>query len=122
MWLGTKSRMSPISAASTAADRRRNASSPPSSGLNELWSTTSYPCGLPERALRNGEEYNALVGTHLSRSADVSATIGRDRVVDLVVGNRRPDTVHFNFVVVANHTTLGRASLPLNPRRGRNLQ
>jgi hypothetical protein len=41
----------------------------------------------------------------------VSATIGRDRVVDLVVGNRRPYTVHFNFVVVANHTTLGRPTI-----------
>jgi hypothetical protein len=48
---------------------------------------------------------------HLSRSADVSATIGRDRVVDLVVGNRRPYTVHFNFVVVANHMTLGRPTI-----------
>jgi hypothetical protein len=30
-----------------------------------------------------------LVRTHLSRSADVSAIIGRDHVIDLVVGNRR---------------------------------
>jgi hypothetical protein len=37
----------------------------------------------------------------------VSATIGCDCIVDLVVGNRRPYTVHFNFVVVANHATLG---------------
>src|SRR4029434_3665184 len=59
----------------------------------------------------NDTENNALVRTHLSRSADVSATIGRDRVVDLVVGNRRPYTVHFNFVVVANHTTLGRPTI-----------
>src|SRR5215469_8212668 len=56
---------------------------------------------------QNDAEYNALVLTHLSRSTDVSATIGRDHVVDLVVGNTRPCTVHFNFVVVANHTTLG---------------
>ena len=41
----------------------------------------------------------------------MSATIGRDRVVDLVVGNRRPCTVHFNFVVVANHATLGRPTI-----------
>ena len=56
---------------------------------------------------QNDTEYNALVGTHLSRSADVSAPIGRDHVVDLIVGHRRACTVHFNFVVVANHTTLG---------------
>jgi hypothetical protein len=52
-------------------------------------------------------EYNALVLIHLSRSADVSATIGRDHVIDLVGGNGHPHTVHFNFVVVANHATLG---------------
>src|SRR5262249_6613307 len=37
--------------------------------------------------------------------------IGRDHVVDLVVGNRRPCTVHFNLVVVANHATLGRPTI-----------
>src|SRR5262249_23479938 len=47
----------------------------------------------------------------LSRSADVSATIGRDHVIDLVVGNRRPNTVHFNFVVIANDATLGRPTI-----------
>src|SRR5262249_40077629 len=60
---------------------------------------------------QNDTEYNALVGTHLSRSADVSATIGRDHVIDLVVGNRRPNTVHFNFVVIANDATLGRPTI-----------
>ena len=37
----------------------------------------------------------------------MGATIGRDHVIDLVVGNGHPHTVHFNFVVVANHATLG---------------
>src|SRR5215831_6819623 len=60
---------------------------------------------------QNDAEYDALVLTHLSRSADVSATIGRDHVVDLVVGNRRPCTVQLNFVVVANHATLGRPTI-----------
>ena len=41
----------------------------------------------------------------------MSATIGRDHVVDLVSGNWRPFAVHFNFVMVANHTTLGRATV-----------
>ncbi len=41
----------------------------------------------------------------------MSATIGRDHIVDLVVGNRRPYTVHFNFVVVANDATLGRSTI-----------
>src|SRR5215813_7334240 len=67
---------------------------------------------LPSALRRqNDTEYNALVRTHLSRSADVSATIGRDHVIDLVVGNRRPNTVHFNFVVVANDATLGRPTI-----------
>src|SRR5262245_40528594 len=60
---------------------------------------------------QNDTEYNAFVRTHLSRSADVSATIGRDHVIDLVVGNRRPNTVHFNFVVIANDATLGRPTI-----------
>jgi hypothetical protein len=41
----------------------------------------------------------------------VSATIGCDHIIDLVVGHRRPYTVHLNFVVVANHTTLGRPTI-----------
>ena len=41
----------------------------------------------------------------------MSATIGRDHVIDLVVGNRRPNTVHFNFVVIANDATLGRPTI-----------
>src|SRR5215467_15262714 len=60
---------------------------------------------------QNDTEYNALVRTRLSRSADVSATIGRDHVIDLVVGYRRPNTVHFNFVVIANDATLGRPTI-----------
>src|SRR5215510_10925789 len=60
---------------------------------------------------QNDAEQNALVWTHLPWSADVSATIGRDHIVDLVVGNRRPRTVHFNFVMVANHATLGRPTI-----------
>src|SRR5215468_993332 len=60
---------------------------------------------------QNNAEQNALVWTHLPWSADVSATIGRDHIVDLVVGNRRPRTVHFNFVMVANHAALGRPTI-----------
>jgi hypothetical protein len=69
-----------------------------------------HPCWSALR-WQNDTEYNALVRTHLSRSADVSATIGRDHVVDLVVGNRCPYTVHFNFVVVTNHATLSRPTI-----------
>ncbi len=48
---------------------------------------------------------------YLSRSADVSTTIGRYHVVNLVTWNRRPFAVQFDFVVVANHATLGRATI-----------
>src|SRR5262249_28737365 len=35
----------------------------------------------------------------------------RDHIVNLVIGNRHPFAVHFDFVVVANHATLGRATI-----------
>jgi hypothetical protein len=41
----------------------------------------------------------------------MSTTIRRDHIVDLVLGNRRPCTVYFDFVVVANHATLGRPAI-----------
>ena len=41
----------------------------------------------------------------------MSTTIGRDHVVNLVTGNRHPFAVHFDFIVVANHATLGRATI-----------
>src|SRR5215471_4595833 len=67
---------------------------------------------LPSALRRqNDTEYNALVRTHLSRSADVSATIGRDNVIDLVVGNRRPFAVHLDLVMVADHAALRRSTV-----------
>jgi hypothetical protein len=45
----------------------------------------------------------------LAPASGVSTTIGRDHVVYLVIGNRQPLAVHFDFVVVTNHATLGRA-------------
>ena len=41
----------------------------------------------------------------------MSTAIRRDRIIDLVGGNRRPRAVHLNFLVVANHATLGRATI-----------
>ena len=37
----------------------------------------------------------------------MSATVGRDRVVNLGVGNQHPFAIHFDFIVVANHSALG---------------
>ena len=36
-------------------------------------------------------------------------TIRRDRIVDLVIGNRRPFAIHFDFVMIADHAALRRA-------------
>ena len=41
----------------------------------------------------------------------MGATIRRDHVVNRVNGNPHPFAVHFDFVVVANHSTLGRATI-----------
>jgi len=41
----------------------------------------------------------------------MSATIRRDHIVNLVIGDRRPFAVHFDFVVVADHAALGRAAV-----------
>jgi hypothetical protein len=41
----------------------------------------------------------------------VSAAVGRDHVVNLVIGNRYPFSIHFDFVVVTNHATLGWATI-----------
>jgi hypothetical protein len=37
----------------------------------------------------------------------VSATVGGDHIVNLVVGNHHPFAVHYDFIVVANHSALG---------------
>ena len=41
----------------------------------------------------------------------MSATVRRDHVVDFVVRNRRPLAVYFDFVMVADHTALSRATV-----------
>jgi hypothetical protein len=41
----------------------------------------------------------------------MSATIGRDRVDNLVLTDWHPSPIHFDFVVVANHTTSSRTTI-----------
>ena len=41
----------------------------------------------------------------------MGAAIRGDHIVDLVVGNWHPFAVDFDFVVVADHATLGRATI-----------
>src|SRR6516164_1830815 len=60
---------------------------------------------------KNDAEQHAFVRAYLSGSADMSATIRRDHIVDPVIGNRRPFAVHLDFVMVANHAALRRATV-----------
>src|SRR5262245_5874266 len=55
---------------------------------------------------------HAFVAAYLFWSADVSATIGRNDVVNRVSGNRHPLAVNFDFIMVTNHAALGRAAIP----------
>ena len=41
----------------------------------------------------------------------MGTTIRRDHIVDLIVGNWHPFAIDFDFVVVTNHATLGRATI-----------
>jgi hypothetical protein len=72
---------------------------------------SSLTLAMPLCRRRLGRPVSTGFRTHLSRGTNVSATIGRDYVVDRIVGNRRPRTVHFNLVVVTNHATLGRPTI-----------
>src|SRR5262245_10634953 len=45
-------------------------------------------------------EQHPFVRAYLPGRADVSTTVRRDHVVDLVVGNWRPFAVHLDFVMV----------------------
>jgi hypothetical protein len=52
-----------------------------------------------------------LGAAYLSRGANVGTSVGRDHFVNLIAGHRHPFAVHFDFVVVAHHATLGRATI-----------
>jgi hypothetical protein len=49
---------------------------------------------------KNDAEQHAFVQALLRRSADMSATIWRDHIVDPVIGNRRPFAVHLDLVML----------------------
>jgi hypothetical protein len=55
---------------------------------------------------KNDAEQYPFVRAYLPGSADMSTTVWRDHIVDLVIGNRRPLAVHLDFVMVAKHATL----------------
>src|SRR5262244_468585 len=60
---------------------------------------------------KNDAEHYSLIRTFLPGSADMSATIWRDHIVDPVIGNRRPFAVHFDLVMVADHAALRRTTV-----------
>src|SRR5262249_1224520 len=97
-----------------AAVRHRNRS------INEMYDRIYVvSLGAPKRNLTSfvsppGEERRRtarLCSGLLGGGADMSATIRRDNIVDRVVGNRRPFTVHLDLVMVANHAALRRATV-----------
>src|SRR5215510_9781416 len=79
------------------------------------WFHSAQPSATlrPLSALRgkNDAEQHAFVRAYLSGGADMSASIRRDHIVDPVIGNRRPFAVHLDFVMVANHAALRRATV-----------
>src|SRR5262245_10964248 len=60
---------------------------------------------------KNDAEHYSLIRTFLPGSADMSATIWRDHIVDPVIGNRRPFAVHLDLVMVADHAALRRMTV-----------
>src|SRR2546428_11933014 len=60
---------------------------------------------------KNDTKQYPFVRAYLSGSADMSATIRRDHIVDPVIGNRRPFAVYLDFVMVADHAALRGATV-----------
>jgi len=60
---------------------------------------------------KNDAEHYSLIQAFLPRSADMSATIWRHHIVDPVIGNRRPFTVHLDLVMVSDHAALRRPAV-----------
>src|SRR4029077_3390562 len=60
---------------------------------------------------KNDTKQHSFIQSFLPRSADMRTTIWRDDVVDLVIWNWRPLAVYFDFVMVAKHTALSRATV-----------
>ena len=60
---------------------------------------------------KNDTEQHSFVPAYLPGSADMRTTIRRDRIVDLVIGNRRSFAIHFDFVMIADHVALRRATV-----------
>src|SRR5262249_40685776 len=60
---------------------------------------------------KNDTEQHSFVPAYLPGSADMRTTIRPDGIVDLVIGNRRSFAIHFDFVMIADHAALRRATV-----------
>src|SRR5262245_63020050 len=60
---------------------------------------------------KDDAEQRTLVHAFLFGSTDMSTSIRRDDIIDLVTRNRHPGAVYLHFVVVSNHATLGRPTI-----------
>ena len=60
---------------------------------------------------KNDTEYHTFIRAYLPWSAHMRTAIRRDHVVDFVIGDRRPFAVHLDFVMVADHPALRRATI-----------
>src|SRR5262249_54404337 len=115
--LGGGALRNPItSTAGCARAASGQAAAPPRSDMNARRFRSPRPqlpssmLGLAFRRKNDAEQY-PFVRAYLPGSADMSATIWRDHIVDLVIGNRHPFPVHLDFVMVANHAALRRATV-----------
>ena len=60
---------------------------------------------------KNDAEHHTFILAYLPRSAHMSATIRRNHIVDLVIGNGRPFAVYPDLVMVTDHAALGRPTI-----------
>ena len=60
---------------------------------------------------KDDAEQHPLVHAFLLGGTDMSTAIRRDDIIDPVTRNRHPGAVYLHFVVVSNHTTLGRPTI-----------
>src|SRR5262249_6241865 len=60
---------------------------------------------------KNDAEQHPLVHAFLLGSTDMSTSVRRNHIINLVTRNRHPGAVYLHFVVVSGHTTLGRPTI-----------
>ena len=86
--------------------------SPPVDAVETYWPRWgAHVFGAPAiSTLRreNDAEKNTLVAAYLFRSADMSTTVGRRHIVNLIGGDDHPFAVHFDFIMISNHARRGR--------------